>query len=285
MAVRRLIRAHPALAYFALLISWSYLFWQALFAALPLDPQQGPTPLHILLGGLGASPSLFGILLAYVTGGKAGLRILFSRLALHRAKPRWYMAALLLFPGLNLAVYLFYNRLGGRPHAIDSALLAFAILGGSMSSLLEEFGWRGFALPQLQQRHNGLLSALLVGLAWGLWHLGLNRNMQAAGDPLANLLLSAWGPLGLTAISLIMAWVYNSSRNSLLLMLLLHFGLTSSFFVFGPPASSPPSEFLKFHLIADAVLWSVVGVILAFGGARRLTLDSSFPLSKGGENL
>ena len=37
-------------------------------------------------------------------------------------------------------------------------------------ALLEENGWRGFALPVLLRTHGPLAASLLVGLAWATWH-------------------------------------------------------------------------------------------------------------------
>ncbi|MCX6239762.1 MAG: type II CAAX endopeptidase family protein [Bacteroidia bacterium] len=38
---------------------------------------------------------------------------------------------------------------------------------------LEEFGWRGLLLPELNKKFNLPISAIVVGLIWGLWHLPL----------------------------------------------------------------------------------------------------------------
>ena len=42
------------------------------------------------------------------------------------------------------------------------------ILGDA--GLAEELGWRGFLLPRLQARYNALVSSIIVGIVWGLWH-------------------------------------------------------------------------------------------------------------------
>ena len=36
--------------------------------------------------------------------------------------------------------------------------------------LLEEGGWRGFALPRLQRLHGPLVGTLILGALWALWH-------------------------------------------------------------------------------------------------------------------
>lgn len=53
------------------------------------------------------------------------------------------------------------------------AALASGVLAATLSDPgpLEEFGWRGFLAPLLQQRFSPLPASVLVGLIWGLWHL------------------------------------------------------------------------------------------------------------------
>jgi len=43
------------------------------------------------------------------------------------------------------------------------------IIGGG----LEEFGWRGLALPELLKKFDTFKSTIILGLIWSLWHLPL----------------------------------------------------------------------------------------------------------------
>jgi len=35
----------------------------------------------------------------------------------------------------------------------------------------EEFGWRGYALPKLQDKYGPLIASLVIGIVLGIWHL------------------------------------------------------------------------------------------------------------------
>jgi hypothetical protein len=148
--------------------------------------------------------------------------------------------------------------------------LSFGIPAGITSSLLEEFGWRGFALPLLQKRYSALVASLLIGLGWGLWHMRLNITMMGQYGTLAIPLLILSAPIGLTAVSILMTWVHNNARISMLLMLLFHLTLTSSNFVFGPPPTTGGEELLRFNLVSTLIQWAAVAVVVVFAGARSL---------------
>lgn len=100
-----------------------------------------------MFGDPGGSPSLIAILLVAIKDGRKGLRELFTSAARWRVRFPWYLTALFLIPILNLITYLLYTLFSGRPYPIALSMSAFGITGGLVSSLLEEFGWRGYALP------------------------------------------------------------------------------------------------------------------------------------------
>ena len=132
--------------------------------------------------GGGDVPFLAGVLgpavgAAYVlhrTGGS--LRDWAKSLLRWRVPGRWWLYALGL-PAALYAVVTLGLELAGRPVdwglAVDrapayaSTWLFVLVLGGA----LEEPGWRGFGLPHLLQRHTPVRATLLLGLAWGVWHV------------------------------------------------------------------------------------------------------------------
>ena len=93
------------------------------------------------------------------------------------------------------------------------ALLIVALIGP-----VEELGWRGVALPLLQQGFAPLWASLILGAAWGLWHLPAFR---LSGTP-----QSAWcfGPyvLGVLALGVIVTPMFNAARGSLLIPMVFH---------------------------------------------------------------
>lgn len=104
------------------------------------------------------------------------------------------------FPGYGLFSFFTYN-------------LVFFGFG-------EEVGWRGFALPRLQKSLNPIWASLLLTLFWAAWHWPLffyrpgYVNMGIAG-------ISGWFFSLLTG-SILLTWLYNSSKGSLLICAIFH---------------------------------------------------------------
>jgi membrane protease YdiL (CAAX protease family) len=137
-----------------------------------------------------------------------------------------------------------------------------------MAPLFEEFGWRGFALPRLQRRHNALVSALIVGLGWALWHATVNymgKVAQFRTTIVPWLLL--WSQFNFTQ-SVLLSWIHNNTRNSMLLVLLGHFGITMSN-MFGLSNATAGDE-LRATLVNVVLYWVVAIVIIVAAGYKRL---------------
>jgi membrane protease YdiL (CAAX protease family) len=167
-------------------------------------------------------PRVAAFVVASVTGGKAALKAWARQLVQWRVAPRWYVVALVL-PLLVLAVAFGVDVAAGAPvsavHELGAwySILLFAVVRVVVplfAPLGEEPGWRGFALPRLQQRRSPLQATLILAPLVVLWHVPL---VFLASEKLAPILL-----LGTAAVTFFYTWIYNRSGGSVLITVLAH---------------------------------------------------------------
>lgn len=166
-------------------------------------------------------PSIAGVITVALVAGKDGLKELMQRALKWKVGLKWWLVGLLL-PALLTLMALGVNLLMGAAMPLFTFIrqqwyllpvfFIITIVGGPLG---EEFGWRGFMLPQLQRRWSPWISSLWLGLTWGLWHLPQFFNPQAVHFELglARLPLYVIAEIGLATL---MTWVYNKTRGSLL---------------------------------------------------------------------
>jgi len=82
----------------------------------------------------------------------------------------------------------------------------FYFIGGPFT---EEYGWRGYALDRLQSKFNALLSSLILGLIWGLWHLPL---FFISGTVQENIPIYEFLLLTIV-LSVFYTWILNNNRD------------------------------------------------------------------------
>jgi membrane protease YdiL (CAAX protease family) len=196
-------------------ISWA--LW------LPLAGAGSSTGVLLIPLALGSMvPSAVAIGLIALLHGKAGVRQVFRRLRLWRVGVGWW-AAVVLLSTLGVVAVGLSVLLGGEapdlavtmlPGAVF--LLLFSIFPGSAGG--EELGWRGFALPYLQAGRSALGASVVLGVAWGVWHMPLYL-IGTDNRPLT--LFAPWVLLTVAA-SVILTWMYNGTRGSLLIVVLFH---------------------------------------------------------------
>ena len=177
------------------------------------------------------SASLAGIILAALEGRKGGVRELLGRFLIWRVGIGWWAFALLFGVIPAIAGLYLFDLLGGP--AVDwsrlrpvSSLLPLMIILFVFAGMGEEFGWRGFALPRLQARHSALVSSLIVGVIWGIWHIPLfltEGTIQYRWQLEVGLLSAILGyTLFQLAWSIQYTWVFNNTRGSVLLAAVIH---------------------------------------------------------------
>jgi membrane protease YdiL (CAAX protease family) len=215
----------PLTGYFALAfgLTWSWLL-------LALGVLRLPVPVAATVGSF-VGPTAAAFTMAALAEGRAGVFDLLDRYRRWRVPGRWYLLVLLGWPALFAAAALL--RPGGIEAfraptlvVIGSVLGMFALIMVAGGPLGEEPGWRGFALPRLQQRLGPLLGALLLGALHGLWHLpvfllvpGYNG---APADLPGTLVAFGWFVLAVTAGAVLASWVFNRTDGSLVPVVLLH---------------------------------------------------------------
>ncbi len=220
--------------FFGAVFGWSWLFW---IVAAGLDASvQMPLGMALLLVGL-LGPFLGGIGFACLTLSASGRREYWLRLIdPRRIGAKWYLVILLFVPVLMaLAVAFDVLWAGGGAVALikakvmpflaaPSTLVPFLLSIFIKGPLLEEPGWRGYALVQLQARWNALQSSLILGVIWALYHLPLFF-MQGSFHHSWGA-MSAWFWLFMAQVvcmTIVMTWIFNNTRRSTLGAILFHF--------------------------------------------------------------
>jgi len=134
----------------------------------------------------------------------------------------WWLPTLLLLPTMQyLAVALGSLIESGKwPQLTLSPqpgfYLSFLVI--LVQVIGEEYSWRGYALGRLQIRWNALVSSLILGVFWGVWHVQL---WMRAGDATRTSPFLAT-QFYILAQAILYTWLYNNTRASLLPVLLYH---------------------------------------------------------------
>ena len=194
------------------------------------------------------APAIAAFVIVGVRGRAAGTRRFLSRLLLWRCSARWYV---FLFVGIPIIFYVGAAMKGTIkdpfPFASISSLAA-ALFFAAIKGPVEEFGWRGLALPLLQRRLAPFWAGLVLGGIWGLWHL--------PAFLLSGTEQSQWSfaPffVGCLAISIIATALFNASRGSILLSAIFHYMLMNPIF----PDAAPYDTYL---LVCVALVVAYLG--------------------------
>jgi membrane protease YdiL (CAAX protease family) len=268
------INRHALLVYLVLTfgLTWPWMWAEVLGS-------RGAIPFRLTLVGTGLvltlfvayGPTLAALIVTGLTRGRTGIRALLGRLLIWRVGWRWYAAACLL-PGLIGVGATQLAALRGVTTEplpafswqtillIPVALLARGLVNG------EEIGWRGVALPQLQQRWNALTASLILGGVWALFHLPIffvqGENLlgsQNAMHPLAFL-------VEVVAGSILVTWLCNNTQGSLLIAFLYHAAVNTW-----------TSEVFHLNSVDSALVTGLVAilVVLRFGPDRLVRRPAS----------
>ncbi|MFC4544053.1 CPBP family intramembrane glutamic endopeptidase [Halosolutus amylolyticus] len=261
--------------FFAVTFAITWFFWlSAIALGVSFTSAAG---LVLLLAGL-VGPGIAGIGFVYLVYDERGRTDFWDRIKqVRRIGVRWGLVILLVPLAVTIVAAVVDTLLGGpgatwgegvREFDANPLAILPALFFATLPPLLEELGWRGYALDRLQLTWSALGASLILGVVWSVWHLPLffidgtyQHDTVGFGTP------GFWlFTIGIVPLSVAFTWVYNHTSRSTLGIILLHGWVN---FV---------SETIE---VTDAVYylqWALLAVLItAIWGAKTLTKAEDVP--------
>ncbi len=261
--------------YLAAAVAGTWAFWlPAIALGVRFDSAVG---LVLLLVGL-TVPGVLGIVFVYLNYDEPGRTDFWNRVTQPRRIGIRWLAVILLVPlGIVVPAGVVDLLLGGIGPAWGEGVTEFginplailpALFFATLPPILEELGWRGYALDRLQLKWSAFSASMILGVVWALWHLPLffiegSYQHDAVGFATTEFWLFM---TGVVALSFAFTWIYNNTERSILGIIILHgwVNFTAEIIVVPDPAYY--------------ALWFVLaGLIVAIWGTQTMTNADEVP--------
>lgn len=215
-----------------------------------------------LLGGSG--PTIAAYISVLSTASVGSVAEFNSRLLKWRVPGAIVLAAFLIPPAVESVNFAIVRLIEPSrtfdflPWYMFFPFFLMMILGGG----LEELGWRGVALPELQNSLGPICATVILGAIWSLWHLPLFF-IRGVNQYATNFYIFS---LAVTGLAFVLTWIYNRTR-SILLCVLLHaaYNATASLGLKVPGSVTAAA-------VVHGMIWAGVGIVLllcAHAGEKR----------------
>lgn len=188
-----------------------------------------------------AAPSIAAIVIALIISGRAGCIQLLHRFRPWREGVTWreglrvYGVIVALFMGFTV-YFALVSWIHGGDAALDeigprfgSSLWLFLLLflvGAFLreGGLLEELGWRGFALPRLMDGMRSPLNAsILLGILWSCWHIPRDVASYMISLPAGEyILFLVVFTVSLIGLSIVITYFFNRTGGSVIPAIMIH---------------------------------------------------------------
>lgn len=184
-----------------------------------------------------------------------------------RVSLRWHLAALgipLIVLGVILSVYHLFgvaDTPASALHTVEAeawywypvVLLFMVFVGGG----LEEPGWRGFAQARMLARFTPFTASVILGVVWTYWHAPL---LFVPGSSQQGIELG-WYTAGVTALAVIMTWLFIKSGGSALLAIVFHGGV-NAMNEWIPPFDLPVGGLTLSGFAMMESIWIIVALVV-----------------------
>jgi len=251
-----LVRRHQLAAFFSLALGLTWL------AFIPFYLSSGDSIPWFTFG-----PMVSGFIVAALTGGWASIKPILVSMVKWRVRPLWYLVAIGLPFGGQLASILINPLFGaaqpawGNIPAFSEMLPIIGLYAVFSGPFGEEPGWRGFATPRLLASHSALAGSLILGVIWAIWHFPLGL----VGD------LSLYSTINVVLAGIVFTWLYQNT-GSVLLAFLMYVTHQNSVRFLGKVFVD--GDYVQQQWIGVAI-WAIIAVtIVAFYGAESFVRRS-----------
>lgn len=261
-------RPFALLLYFVGAYTWTWAFNLVKILA-QRDIVSVPLPFIVLDIAAGLGPLVAALVVASYEAGSAGRRALLAQIVRWRVPGRWYAIAVFGPVMLTAVAFALWLATGGSPPPTEALaqwtrlpvfFVYILLFGGGVD---EELGWRGYALPRLQQRFGAPFASVILGVAWAGWHIPAWFTPGSGQDAISFPVFV----VNVTAATILFASLYNTTGGSLPVVILAHtvFNLCTT----GPWSRAlftlPPNQsgLDPFNLLTVVVGIVAAGVVLA----------------------
>jgi uncharacterized protein len=261
------MKEHSLVLFFLLAFAISWTIWLPQVAFVQGFVDKPVSPYLHLAGGLG--PMLAAIIVIGLISGGNGIREHIRQMFHWRVRMTWHLLAwfgpVVLFVIAAVIVRITggtwpeLSQFGRTEEYPELPLVVYWMANMLFYGWGEETGWRGFALPRLQKNHNPLTATFILSVCWALWHLPLF--WCAAGFMEMGLGGAIGWYFSLLLGAVLLTWIYNGSKGSILIVAIFHGVLNIVF-------SSPFSGNLATIMGMLMTLWGVI-VLLAYKPASH----------------
>lgn len=212
--------------------------------------------------------SIAALFLVWKLYGTKGIK---STLSYGEHDTMWYLVSILLPLGMIL---LSYSLAGiGIPELLSILVQhwqQYLLITGMFlitAGFAEEYGWRGFMLPQLLKTTSPLLATLLIYLVSALWHfpalLGGWKN-----EPLLPWLILA------LPIAIIHSWLFFKAKGNLLVPILFHACFDAQYAFYSQYVSNDQLNITGFHQGWTYIIsYFILGLLIVIFTKAKLGFD------------
>ena len=210
-----------------------------------------------------AGPLFAALIVISATRGREGLAELGRSVVRWRVNPLWYAYVFLGVPALVVGALALLH---GAPllrtltdqwqyvvSQVSLGILSIALFTG----LSEEPGWRGYAQPWANRRFAPVAAALIVSVIWATWHLPNGLFGGSIQDSLMHMV-----PTVINGV--LLAWMWNSTR-SLLLVMLAHGANNAMAGLFTHALAGTPAAVssIEYYAVSSVVFGAIAAIVVA----------------------